>query len=297
MNDVWLAPAAAACFALLCRGWQLCRSQSRLPPDLATAPVAERRRPPSVYALAELIGRRFVPHTLALMGPRRITRVRGRLERAGNPQGLTLERYAARRTGLVAVGAAFALFYLADGSPALAVPLALISWFWADITLNSAVRHRQREIERTLPDFLDVLTVTVSAGLGFRQALERVAEHQTGPFGEEIATLLRQMQLGMSRRAAFEELRRRNPSGQLGTFVTALLQAEELGSPLGDALLLIAGDVRREAAQSARRRAARAVPQVSAVVTLVLLPATVLLLGGALFVGSGIDISQFTGGR
>ncbi|PBC69577.1 tight adherence protein C [Streptomyces sp. TLI_235] len=296
MDDLWLPPAAAACFVLLCWGWRLRRTEPTLPPDLTPAPPGTRRRPPSLYALAELIGRRLVAHTLVLMGPRRIRRIRGRLERAGT-HGLTVERYAARRAGLAVLGTGFALLCLADGSPVLAALILPISLFWADITLNSAIGRRRQEIERTLPDFLDVLTVTVSAGLGFRQALERVAERQTGPLGEEIATLLRQMELGMSRRTAFEELRRRNPSGQLGMFVTALLQAEELGSPLGEALLLIASDIRREAAQSARRRAARAVPQVSAVVTLVLLPATVLLLAGALFVGSGIDISQFTGGN
>lgn len=297
MNSALLASVAAVCFILICWGYWLYRAEPRMLGNLGVPSTPARRRPPSAYAAFELLGRRFAPYMLTLMGPHRIQRLRTRLNRAGNTKKITVERYAARRVGLLLIAGSFAVIYTSDGMLLLAVLLVAVGWFWTDITLNSAIRRRQREIEKSLPDFLDVLTVCVSAGLGFRQALERVAFHQTGPLGQEISTLLHQMELGTSRRAAFEQLRERYPSGQLGMFITALLQAEELGAPLNDALLAIAGDLRNEAAQSARRRAARAVPRVSAIVTLVLLPATVLLLGGALFIGSGINLSQFTGGR
>ena len=126
---------------------------------------------------------------------------------------------------------------------------------------------RQEQIERDLPDFLDILAVTVRAGLGYRLALGRVAEALGGPVGEEMLVALRQMALGASRGAAFEALRDRNASEQLWSFVAAQLQAEELGVPLSEALNDIATDMRRAAHQAARRRAARATPRVSLIVT------------------------------
>ena len=82
-----------------------------------------------------------------------------------------------------------------------------------------------------------------------------MAESLGGPVGEEMLVALRQMELGASRRAAFEALRERNASEQLTSFVAAQLQAEELGVPLSEALNDIAADMRRAAHQPARRRA------------------------------------------
>ena len=93
-----------------------------------------------------------------------------------------------------------------------------------------------------------------------------------GPAGEEILTALRQMDLGASRRDAFLALRARNESEALSTFIGAQLQAEELGVPLSEALNDIAIDMRRSAAQNARRRAARAAPRISLIVTTLIVP-------------------------
>ena len=152
-------------------------------------------------------------------------------------------------------------------------------------------RLRQERIERDLPDFLDILAVTVRAGLGYRLSLARVAESLGGPVGEEMLVALRQMELGASRRAAFEALRERNASEQLTSFVTAQLQAEELGVPLSEALNDIAGDMRRASHQAARRRAARAAPRVSLVVTSLIVPGTMILIIASIVLGSGLTES------
>ena len=73
---------------------------------------------------------------------------------------------------------------------------ALAGWFAPDVWLSRAGRLRQEAIERTLPDFLDILAVSVRAGLGYRYALRRVAESLGGPVGEEMLTVLRQIDLG-----------------------------------------------------------------------------------------------------
>ena len=115
-----------------------------------------------------------------------------------------------------------------------------------------------------------------------------MAESLGGPVGEEMLVALRQMELGASRREAFEALRERNASEQLTSFVAAQLQAEELGVPLSEALNDIASDMRRAAHQAARRRAARAAPRVSLVVTSLIVPGTMILIIASIVLGSGL---------
>ncbi|MGH3355089.1 MAG: type II secretion system F family protein, partial [Nocardioidaceae bacterium] len=95
---------------------------------------------------------------------------------------------------------------------------------------------------------------------------------------------------------AFSALRDRCGSEPMDTFVSAFLQAEELGSPLAETLSTISGDTRREANQAARRKAARTVPRVTLVVSVVLVPPTLLLIAVGLYLGSDIDIGSLLGG-
>ena len=117
---------------------------------------------------------------------------------------------------------------LAGSSPLLLLLALVVGWFGPDVWLAREGRLRQERIERDLPDFLDILAVTVRAGLGYRAALGRVAEELGGPISEEMLTALRQMELGASRRQAFLALRERSTSESLASFVAAQLQAEEL---------------------------------------------------------------------
>ena len=175
------------------------------------------------------------------------------------------------------------------GSPLALLIAAGLGWWFPDIYITRAGRVRQEQIERDLPDFMDILAVTVRAGLGYRLSLARVAESLGGPVGDEMLVALRQMELGASRRAAFEALRERNASEQLSSFVAAQLQAEELGVPLSEALNDIAADMRRAAHQAARRRAARATPRVSLIITSLILPGTMILIAVSILLGSGLD--------
>jgi len=177
------------------------------------------------------------------------------------------------------------------------VGLVLVgAWLAPEIWLSRTGRLRQERIERDLPDFLDILAVTVRAGLGYRVALQRVSESLGGPLGDEMIVVLRQMGLGVPRREAFEALRDRNRSESLSSFVAAQLQAEELGVPLADALNDIAHDMRRVAQQSARRRAQRAAPRVSLITTTLIVPGAIILLLVSLLLGSGATSSGLLGG-
>ncbi|MEU6809291.1 DUF5936 domain-containing protein [Streptomyces sp. NPDC046831] len=276
-------------------GIRMYRAETKLPGDLALALEVGATRTGAVDSLVDRLGMRYAPAVLRLMGPRLVTRYRRRIDLAGNPGGLTIDRYAARRAVYGFLGGLGGLLMLLRGQLFVALLLFAFGAFWTEVGIWSAIRVRKDVIERTLPDFLDVLAVVVSAGLGFRQALDRVASRYEGPWADELRITLRQMDLGMSRRQAFAELRRRNDSEQVAMFVTALQQGEELGAPIVDTLVALARDMRRTDAQNARRKAARAVPKATMMITTFMVPATMLLLGAGLLLGSGVDFGSVTG--
>ncbi len=247
-------------------------------------------------------GARLVAWLMVRLGPALAPRLRvcrreaigRRLDLAGRPWGLTVQRYIGLKAALLVVGGGLGLLYvLIGGTPLMLVLFAGLGWFGPDVLVSREGRLRQERIERDLPDFMDILAVTVRAGLGYRLALARVAEGLGGPVGEEMLIALRQMSLGASRRAAFEALRERNASEQLASFVAAQLQAEELGVPLSEALNDIALDMRRAAHQDARRRAARAAPRVSRVLTSLIVPGTMIRIIASMLIGSGLLESTF----
>lgn len=289
--------AAAAGLAVLgfCYGVRLYRSEVKLPPDLLLALEVGSTRVRAGASAVDRLGMRFAPTVLRLMGPDRVNAKRRRIDLAGNPSGLTIDRYAARRAvyGIFGLVAALALFSL--DSPFFALFALAFGAFAADVTIWDATRKRKDVIERTLPDFLDVLAVVVSAGLGFRQALERVSEKYQGPWADEVRITLRQMDMGVPRRQAFDELRRRNDSEQVAQFVTALQQGEELGAPIAETLIQIATDMRRTDAQNARRRAAKAVPKTTLVTLVFMVPATLVLIVISMLLGSDTDFGSVLG--
>ena len=276
-------------------GIRMYRAEAKLPGDLMLALEVGSTRTGAVDSLIDRMGMRYAPAVLRLMGPALVAKYRRKIDLAGNPGGLTIHRYAARRAVYGALGGFGFLVFLLRGQLFVALLLLAFGAFWTEVGIWSAIRVRKDVIERTLPDFLDVLAVVVSAGLGFRQALERVSSQYEGPWADELRITLRQMDLGMSRRQAFAELRRRNDSEQVAMFVTALQQGEELGAPIVDTLVALAKDMRRTDAQNARRKAARAVPRATLMITTFMVPATLILLGAGLLLGSGTDFGTLTG--
>ncbi|WP_405998805.1 DUF5936 domain-containing protein [Streptomyces sp. NBC_00829] len=288
--ELLLALAGALCVTGMFYGIRLYRADARLPTDLLLALEVGSTRTGAVGSGIDRLGMRYAPAVLRMMGPKRVNKLRVRLDMAGNPGGLTVDRYAARRAVYGFIGALGAFALIINAHPLFALLFVAFGIWWAEVGIWAATRARKAAIERTLPDFLDVLAVVVSAGLGFRQALDRVAERYQGPWADELKITLRQMDMGVSRRDAFEQLRRRNASEQVAQFVTALQQGEELGAPIVDTLIAIANDMRRTDAQNARRRASKAVPQATGIVTMLMVPATILLIGAGMFLGSGMSL-------
>jgi tight adherence protein C len=257
----------------------------------------EIRRRSLVVRLIERLAARLGPVVAPALRSRHRRTLDRRLDLAGRPGGLSVQRFIGLKAAITATGGGLMLLFALGGSPPILVLVAAaLCWFGPDIWLSREGRLRQERIQRDLPDFMDILAVTVRAGLGYRAALQRVAESLSGPVSEEMLTSLRQMDLGASRRDAFLAMAGRNSSEALTSMVSAQLQAEELGVPLSEALNEIAEDMRRAAHQEARRRAARAAPRISLIVTTVIVPGAMILILMTLFLSSDVGESGLLGG-
>jgi tight adherence protein C len=255
----------------------------------------EQRRQARGFGPLEAIAARLVPGVRALLGPRRLASLQHRIDEAGRPEGMTVDSFPRRAVWWAVLVSPLALVFLLDGN-LLMLAIALVIPFLLPMSrLSAEKRKRQERIDRDLPDLLDVLAVTVTAGVAFRPALTRVSERFGGALADEMRLTLSQMANGASVRQAFEDLRARNSSEALSQFVTAFLQSEELGAPLTDALNQIALDMRRESAQRLRRKAARTAPRVTLVTSLVLVPGALVLVIAGLIVGSDVDFGVLVG--
>lgn len=295
MFGLAMAAVMGLAVAGVCQGIRMYRAEAKLPSDLAIALEVGATRVSTAGSAVDRLGMRFAPFVLRLMGPKRVDAKRRKIDMAGNPGGLTIDRYAARRAVYGLFGLVMGLVFLTNGSSLFGLLTFAFGVTAADALIWQAIRERREVIDRTLPDFLDVLAVVVSAGLGFRQALDRVAERYEGPWADELRITLRQMDMGVSRRQAFDELRRRNASEQVSQFVSALQQGEELGSPIADTLIQLATDMRRTDAQNSRRRAAKTIPKATMVTLVFMLPATMILIAAGMFLGSGSDFGSILG--
>jgi tight adherence protein C len=297
MTPLLLALGMLGCYLLALRGLRMARAA----PDLGSMQLDDGRSPEDLGERRSLVagvyaalGRWTGPAVEQLGGPRWRGHVSGLLAAGGYPRGYTPTTFAQFQGSYLVLAVLAVLLGLVDIGVLYGGALALMLAAYPEVWLFSEAQRRQRQIERELPDFLDILAVTVTAGLSFRQALDRVGETITGPLAEEIRRTLRRMDVGVQRRTAFVELRDRNPrSATMGLFVTAILQAEELGAPLSDTLNQLARDMRREFSQTARRRAARAAPRVSLIITMIVLPGIVALIVTALVIGSDVSLGGF----
>jgi tight adherence protein C len=163
-------------------------------------------------------------------------------------------------TGLLTVGA-LAYLVLAHPSPRIGILMLVlapvIGWCLPASWLSKKVTERQGAILKDLPDTLDLLAISVEAGMGFEGALEIVCQHFNSPLSEEFSRTLHEMELGLPRRDAFQNLKRRTEVPELSNFVLALLQADALGIPVGRVLKTQAVEMRNKRRQWAREKAAK----------------------------------------
>ncbi|SEA12376.1 tight adherence protein C [Lachnospiraceae bacterium NK3A20] len=124
--------------------------------------------------------------------------------------------------------------------------------------VSARVTIRQGQMDNQLPDVLDLLAISVGAGMGFDQAMGFITETMTGPLINELAVLRRELSLGKSRTQAFKDLGESCNSKPISNFAAAVVQATDMGIPLHDMLVAQAAAARDEHVSMVRAKAARA---------------------------------------
>jgi tight adherence protein C len=139
---------------------------------------------------------------------------------------------------------------------------------------------RQDSIRKELPDVLDLLAISVEAGVGFEGAVEVVTRHFDSPLGIELSRTLREMELGLPRREALQNLKRRVEVTELSNFVLILVQADALGMPIGRVLQTQATEMRSKRRQWAREKAGKLPVKLLIPLVLFIFPALFVVIMG-----------------
>lgn len=141
------------------------------------------------------------------------------------------------------------------------------------VLLNSLIQQRQKKILRQLPEVLDLLCVSVQAGLSFDGSLLKIVERMKGPFIEEADRMLRDVRMGMTRKAALLNMAKRCDIQEVHLFVTAVVQAEQLGTSMGQTLMNQADNMRERRRQKAKAEALKAPVKIVFPLVLFIFPA------------------------
>ncbi len=200
-------------------------------------------------------------------GARRISgqdtaeRLRTKLEYAGNPAGWDVDRVLAFKSlGLIAGAFVGFLVPLALGASVLiwvvaGAGLALLGFFAPNLVLYQVAHNRTQQMKRELPNAIDLLTISIEAGLAFDAGVSQVARNTDGPLAGELFRVLQEMQIGMGRSEAMRALAERTQLPELKTFVSAMVQADSFGIPIANVLRVQSKEMRVKRRQWAEETA------------------------------------------
>jgi tight adherence protein C len=275
--------------------------------EAATAPAREReisvQRAANYGKIRAALGEREQPFRDRVVGPSRdrlaklvlrihpkttLDGVRGRLLAAGlgrtvSPTGFLAAKAAAGIGGLVlgmlvggaGVGGAGILLFGAM--------LGGVGFLAPDFVVGMRARKRRDAIRSQLPDALDLLAVSVEAGLGFDGAISKLIDHMDGPLTEEFGLTLNEIRIGESRQDALKKLSERADTPEISGFTRAIIQADQLGISLGRILRVQATDTRQRRQAAAEEKAMKAPIKMLIPTVLFIFPAMFLVILGPAF--------------
>jgi tight adherence protein C len=243
-------------------------------------PFRQRVLAPFVVKLGGFFGR-FLPH-------KNMEKLQRNLIEAGNPSKLGPVEFMGVRLALALVlgGSIFLLFLISSGisTTTLLFPLALggMGYILPGIWLGRKVKDRKHEIQNSLADAIDLLSISVEAGLGFDPALARVATKWDNALTDEFKRMLGEMQIGKSRRDAMRELQARVNVDDLSIFISSLVQADQLGVSISQILRVQSKSMRIRRRQRAEEKAQKAPIKMLFPMVFLIFPAVyVVILGPA----------------
>jgi tight adherence protein C len=248
---------------------------------LASRPGAESFRERVVDPLKA----RLAAWALRLNPRMTVTSVTEKLLAAGLSRTVTPTGFLALKSAL-AIGGLGAGILAAVGAAGLlgagfaAVIVALVGYWLPDFAVSTRARKRREQVRSELPDALDLLAVSVEAGLGFDGAIGKLTDHMRGPLIDEFGLALSEMRVGESRADALRGMSERVPAPELEAFVRAVIQADQLGMSLGRILRVQAADARLRRQAAAEERAMKAPIKMLFPTALFIFPAMFLVILG-----------------
>jgi tight adherence protein C len=215
---------------------------------------------------------------------RRVNRL---IELAGNPPALTAERIVAFKIVFGIVGVVVGILvapllpFTGFVVPVMAVGVfALAGYTFPSAGLATRASKRQKEIRKALPDTMDLLTISVEAGLGFDAALAQVVKNVPGPLSEEIARMLQEMQIGVIRAEALRHLNDRTDVPELDGFVLSMIQADKYGVGVAKVLRAQSTELRQKRRQRAEEVAQKVPLKLLFPMIFLVLPALFIVILG-----------------
>lgn len=213
-------------------------------------------------------------------------RIRHKLDLAGNPPGWTVDRVQAGKVLGAVLGVLLALAFslmLGFSLPVRIVVVAagLVGGFFAPMAyLYQRSYDRAQRMQRELPDAIDLLTISVESGLGFDAAIQQVARNTEGPLADEFSRALREMQIGQGRSAALRALADRTTVPDVRTFVSAMVQADSFGIPIGQVLRVQSSEIRVKRRQRAEEKAQQVPVKITVPLIFCILPCLFIAVMG-----------------
>ena len=236
------------------------------------APAAVKVFFPLISALSRVTG--------AITWPVYRAKAANDIERSGWGDSFTVNHLLALKilsALFIPLGAA--LLFELFRNPAFLVIAAVLAFFMPDQMLKSSRRTRERQIVRALPGAVDVLSLSVEAGLEFLIALERLVKRGlSGPLRDELTAVLNDIRLGTTRSDALRSMAARLEIPQLSSFVSTLVQADMLGASIGDVLKSQAAFLRTERFQRAEKAGGQATQKIIFPMLLFIFPAVLLVV-------------------
>jgi len=213
-----------------------------------------------------------------------------RIKEAGSPKGVSVGGIVFFQICSTCISAFAALtLWIVMGAPLPKVLIILFSLLGiANILPKYFLKHkitlRQKEIEKSLPDVLDLLTVSIEAGLSFDGAIAKLVEKMSGVLVYEFSFVLKEMRVGVSKRDAFKSLLERVPVPSLITFVGSILQADQLGVSIGNVLRIQSSLVRQKRRQKTQENAMKAPVKMLIPMIIFILPTIFIVILGPVLI-------------
>ena len=246
-------------------------------------PFSERILTPALRGIAAMIGR--------VSPQRNVDATRHKLDLAGNPNNWTpADVLGARGLAAVITLVLVTLPLVLLGTPLPQIVLfggigGILGFYLPVFWLNNKIRQRKHEIQKALPDALDLLTISVEAGLGFDAAMVKVTEKWDNELSRAFARANAEIRLGKLRREALRDMANRTDVPDVGNFIAAVIQADQLGVSLAKVLRIQSDQMRIKRRQRAEEQAAQAPVKMMFPLVFLIFPSIfIVLLGPAVLI-------------